>query len=49
MTIAFDQIPAGTLVPFTYFEAAAAPAPYNACLKLLLIGHLTPGPNGAGW
>lgn len=39
MALAFEEIPGNVLVPFTYFELAPAPSPFNASLKCLLLGH----------
>ncbi|MCI0555737.1 MAG: phage tail sheath subtilisin-like domain-containing protein [Anaerolineae bacterium] len=38
MPIAFEEVPGDPLVPFTYFELAPAPSPFNASLKCVFIG-----------
>lgn len=43
MTIAFDTIPTNILVPLFWAETRPAQAPYNASLRLLLIGRKVAG------
>jgi len=42
-TVTFDQIPAGELVPFAYFEVKPSPSPFSDSLKVLLIGNRMAG------